>query len=197
MSVRNVLNLLAVATCAITLAGCAEPGFFSLGGTIPTENLGKTGTRYKANFGGFIDACDLENVNGHVTYQDKYASTGEIRLEGLVTNAAECVAFSVSGLEAGCLQCRQWIQEATGEAPPNVPEEGYLGYAEIRYRSQDTKTFGKSNNGIAYVCVADFGEGSKAPKSDFLLLNITSGPYEGYRNYGPVQGNINHEGCVN
>lgn len=195
MSVRFVLNLVTGTACAIMLMGCAEPSFFSLGGTIPTQNLEKTGPRYKANFGGFFDACDLDNPSGHVTYHDKYASDGEVRLEGLVREAAECVDFGLDGVELGCLRCQEWVEEATGEELLNFPGNGYLGYARIRYRSQDLRKFDPSDNGIAYICVADFGEGANAFDDDFLLLNVMTGPYSGYRNFGPVKGNINHHDC--
>lgn len=194
MNISKVTKLIAGATSALLLVGCADTGFFSLGGTIPTQNPEKTGPRYRANFGGFFDACDLDNVHGHVTYHDRYSTLGEIRIEGLVEEAAECVDFG-NQVDGDCTRCRQWFEEATGEELLDFAQGGYLGYAKIRYRSQDMKSFDPSQNGTAYVCAADFGEGAKATDDDYLLMKVTSGPYAGYTNFGPVQGNINHRDC--
>ena len=196
MNFRNVSKLVPGAVCALFLVGCAAPGFFSLGGTIPTQNPEKTGPRYVANFGGFFDACDLENTYGHVTYHDKYSTLGEVRLEGLVEDAAECVETGDEG-DFDCTRCREWVEEATGEELVDFAEGAFLGYAKIRYRSQDMKNFDASENGVAYACVADFGEGAGAPDDDHLLMRVTTGPYAGYTNFGPVKGNIGHSGCEN
>ena len=186
------LKLALSAAVALTLVGCAAPGFFSLGGTIPTEDTTKVGKKYKANFGGYFDACNLNRTYGHVTYHDKYATSVPVRLEGHVVDAAQCVDFGLNA-EVGCTKCQGWVEDATG-LDLDFPEQGSLGYAKIRYRSQDQKN--NPGNGTAYLCVADFGEGANADDSDYLLIKVTSGPYDGYLNSGEVQGNINEEACV-
>ena len=193
MNARSFTKLAIGSICALALVGCASPAFFSVGGTIPTQDQTKVGPKYKANFVGFFNACSLSNPYGHITYHDKYATEGEVRLEGLVEDGAECVDFGL-GLDLGCSLCQEVIEANIGDF--DFPEQGYLGYARIHYRSQDSKAGYSPNNGTAYLCVADFGEGANAFDSDYLLISVTSGPYEGYFNVGAVQGNIQQEECV-
>jgi hypothetical protein len=183
--IMKILRLCAIAVLALALVGCAKPGLFSIGGWIPSEGGGG-----KANFGGYIDACNLSNPYGHVTYHDKNATMGHLRLEGRVVDAAQCVDDSPDA-EGGCVKCQYLAEQEFGSI--DFPEDGSLAYAKIRYRSQNKKEF--DGMGYAVMCVADFGEGANASMPDYVFINVTSGPYDDYYNWGEVQGNINEEEC--
>jgi hypothetical protein len=174
------LRLCASAVLALALVGCAEPGFFSVGGWIPGAEGGK------ANFGGYVDACNFPTTYGHLTYHDKGYP---LRLEGHVTGGAQCVNDGGEP-SAACVQCQAVAIDKLGWSSFPVAD---LGYAEITYRSQDKRN--NPGTGTAFVCVADFGEGANADDPDFLYINVETGPYGGYENWGEVKGNINQEDC--
>ena len=55
---------------------------------------------------------------------------------------------------------------------------------ELNYASLDPKNRG---DGELEFKVCDFGEGAP-DKGDTLYINVTSGPYDGYENYGLIHG---------
>jgi hypothetical protein len=177
----KLLRLCASAVLALALVGCAEPGFFSVGGWIPGAEGGK------ANFGGYVDACNLSDPIGHFTYHDKGIP---LRLEGHVTDGAKCDVFQEGPISEECARCQ--ITAAIILQDPGAALGDDLGYAEITYRSLD-----KRNNpgvGTAFMCIADYGEGANA-SADFLYIEVMDGPYDGYVNSGEVQGNVHEEDC--
>ncbi len=167
----------------LVLSGCAVPGWFTIGGTIPAHyNEGQ-----KANFGGEFNACNLESPWGHVTYHDR-STDPKLRLEGDVTNAEKCASLSEGGeISVACAFCEGKFGDLLHG------DEGSVGAVEIWYRSQDRRNFA-DEGGKAYVCVVDNGEGVNA-EPDRLAIWIASGPYAGYFNHGDVQGNIDELEC--
>ena len=67
---------------------------------------------------------------------------------------------------------------------------------EVEYRSTNPRYPG---TGTALACVVDNGEGANAP-ADKAIIKVKDGPqggpYAGYSNEGPVQGNVQFHTCT-
>jgi hypothetical protein len=86
----------------------------------------------------------------------------------------------------GCLLC------SVANIALNIPLPTNTYGFDVNYTSTNPDYPG---NGSAYVCVIDNGQGSQASSKDFALLDAQGGPYDGYVNYGNVQGNISAHSC--
>jgi hypothetical protein len=157
------------------MSGCAQLGKVTGGGWM--ESASGSG---KANFGFNANSCDayeLEDewvdVRGRFNYHDKNA---DIKMNGKVVSVMECLAPAENLLDA-----------------PLCDVFCIGGYVvEVDYRSTLTTNKG---SGSARVCVWDNGEGANATASDFAKFEALTGPFAGYMNSGPVQGNIKAHEC--
>ena len=152
----------------VGVSGCA-PGKVTGGGWIPSTS---GDPRDKANFGFNAAQCDADAIRGRFDYHDQnaagFAAAGGVKMNGPVT--------AMTGL------C---------ETPPcPCPAGSYV--ITVDYGSTNPNFPG---DGVAVACVTDNGEGINATSADMGSISVTSGPYTGYFNSGPVQGNIRAHDC--
>jgi hypothetical protein len=152
--------------------GMPSTGKTTGGGTIPSAS-GNEGEI--ANFGFNAALCDLANpVEGKFNYHDKYAAyPGGVKFNGDIVGFVIC---DDDPLTNDCHVC---------------PEDSVE--AEIAYRSTNPKNKGE---GTAFACVVDNGEGVNEDPEDMGEVEVIDGPYAGYLNGGPVQGNIQAHICT-
>jgi len=185
MPKRLHLALLAI-ILSIFLEACGVPTHVTGGGWIPS-NSGDG----KANFGFNADACeDPFKATGHFNFHDKKgliangaSIMGGIKLNGKVVEASRCVADDPSlPVTSGCQVCESLLGI-----------DGKIDYHALSatYDSTNPKALG---SGIVYACAKDNGEGGKS-SSDLAVITIVGGPFDGYINAGPVQGNIQQHRC--
>jgi len=183
MLVKRVLTAVSAAVAAAMLSGC---GFTQVsgGGWIPSVVEGE-----KANFGFWGDSC-YEGVQGNFNYHDMNAVEGGVKMNGWVTEAADCAVPGLNVDAMGlCEKCRDIVQQAG----LSVPEDGSgLAVLAADYRSTNPQNKGE---GKLIACMADNGEGSKAIADDMIAVKVTKGPFKGYFNKGYVQGNIQQWSC--
>ena len=135
------------------------------------------GANGRASFGFTGDGCDTTNFKGQLQYQDQ---DGGQKLHGDVVFARQCLVG--------------------GDCPVCDPLRIQLGFpltlgdyeVTVDYRSTNPAIPG---NGTATVCFTDNGEGAKAVDSDSAIIQVQSGPYAGYLNYGSIQGNVQQHKC--
>jgi len=123
---------------------------------------------HKANFGFNAAQCAPGEFSGHFNYHDKYLG---VKMVGTVIGAKIC-GNGVT-CESGC--------------PADSIE------VTMEYRSTNPKDPGA---GLALACLQDHGEGANAPQEDQGRIKVTTGPFAGYENRGPVQGNIQEHTCT-
>src|SRR5215813_1185887 len=135
------------------------------------------GVNGRASFGFNGDGCDTANFKGQVQYNDQ---DGGQKLHGDVVYARQCL------VDGDCPVC-----------DPLRIQLGFpltLGDYEITvdYRSTNPALDG---SGTATVCLTDNGEGANAVDSDSAIIQVQSGPYAGYLNYGSIRGNVQQHKC--
>jgi len=183
-----MLNYFKFATAAClafllaSLSGCAIPGTFSGGGTIPN----KASTNGKATFTFSGDNCSGYIV-GSVNYVGHEAMPGTVKLNSVeLENTGECVSPEDSNYAvAACTLCNGLnLLSQAGDGPVYA--------SEFRYISTNPTIPGE---GEAFICVQDNGQGSKASGPDYGVISVTSGPYSGYLKFGPLKGNASSGAC--
>ena len=135
------------------------------------------GVNGRASFGFNGDGCDTTNFKGQVQYQDH---DGGQKLHGDVTFARQCLVG--------------------GDCPVCDPLRISLGFpltlgdyeVTIDYKSTNPAFPG---SGTATVCFTDNGEGVNSTGSDTAIIQVHSGPYAGYLNYGSIRGNVQQHKC--
>src|SRR5215813_9264726 len=135
------------------------------------------GANGRASFGFNGDGCDTTNFKGQVQYQDQ---DGGQKFHGSVSYARQCLAG--------------------GDCPVCDPLRITLGFPltlgdyeiAVDYRSTNPDFPG---SGTATLCVTDNGEGANAVASDSAIIQISSGPYAPYLNYGSIRGNVQQHKC--
>ena len=161
------------------LYGCGVPGKVTGGGFL--ENCDGS----KANFGFNASSCD-GYITGQFNYIDINAPFGDgVKMNGKVVDAAECVDPDLCNSTIECGYCKSLMKGYNGDL-----ERVYQ--VTVDYRSTNPRYRGK---GKAIACVADNGEGINAVAPDLAAIKVTSGPYKGYFNAGPIQGNIQAHDC--
>jgi hypothetical protein len=184
---------------ALIFSGCAKPGAVTGGGWMPSQACpgdlcGDDECDSKANFGFNASTCDSEpgcgsySIVGHFNYIDRDAVgyDGGVKMNGFVVEAAECVDF-YPGAEVECSFCKEAVYDEYG-----CPDCERVYYVKVNYRSTNPRYRG---TGVAIACVADNGEGINAITADMAFVKAIEGPFDGYYNYGPVQGNIQAHEC--
>jgi hypothetical protein len=189
MKTKNYLFGIAALALAVAIwlsGSCgAVPGKVTGGGTIPSTD-GVPGDT--ANFGFNGDSCNFvagnpSSIKGNFNYLDINApgfQPGGVKMKGDVSEAAQCV-FPLGGtlLDSACAIC-----VALGF-------QGTLYGVVVNYRSTNPNF---SGNGTIFACVADGGKGVNAT-SDSVAVGVVNGPFSGYFNFGPAQGNIQSHPC--
>ena len=152
----------------VGVSGCA-PGKVTGGGWIPSTS---GDPRDKANFGFNAAQCEEGVIRGRFDYHDHnaagFAAAGGVKMNGPVTETTGLCG----GPPCACAAGSYVITVDYDSTNPNFP-----------------------GNGVAVVCVADNGAGINATSADMGSLRVATGPYMGYANSGPVQGNIRAHDC--
>lgn len=168
-------------------SGCGVPGKVTGGGWIPSTS-GVPGNKAKFGFNGA--ECAPGVVSGQFDYHDKNAPGftgpgGGLKMHGTVLSAGLCVPPLGTNIAVACATCivsgaQYGIDLAYTSTNPNFP-----------------------GMGCAFVCVTDNGEGAGAPPDVVTIIEASgagmlcpTGPYAGYTNTGPVQGNIQSHICT-
>lgn len=122
------------------------------------------------------NGCDSNKIKGQVQYRDHNSN---VKFHGTVVTASHCVRI--------------------GDCPTCDPLFIAFGYGftqesdfEIvaNYRSTNPAVKG---TGKVTFCVSDRGEGAGA--TDIGIVSVENGPFAGYQNHGPVQGNVQEHEC--
>ena len=182
VSVFAALSLLWIAGCGNEPpgpgGGMPSTGKMTGGGTIPSASGNEAEI---ANFGFNAARCDAMNpVEGKFNYHDKYESS----YEGGVKFNGDIVGFILCDDDPATNDCTVCPEDSDGIMPVE---------AEIDYRSTNPKFKGE---GTAFACVVDNGEGVNEDPEDMGEIEVMDGPYMGYSNGGPVQGNIQAHICT-
>jgi hypothetical protein len=171
--VKTPILLATAAAVVAMVAGCALPAKVTGGGTLPGKVAGK------ANLGFNGELCS-GSVVGQFTYADGKSG---VKMNGDVVQAVECLDYEDQTTDPAPAFCAATCLPAVG-----LPAYGF----EVNYRSTDPEQPG---SGHAIACVVDNGQGLKATAADEVVLVVVSGPFAGYHNKGPMQGNIKSHGC--
>lgn len=177
---KRLLLGLGVVTLTLGVGPC--PGRVTGGGTVH----GPSGHDTIAVNG---DSCGSQ-VKGEFEY---VAHNAEVKMHGGVTAVTQCVVIGVDANGnpiTSCPQCQALV------ALLNPGQVFGLGAADfevdVAYRSTNPAFAG---NGQAFACVSDNGQGRKSTGEDVAFVQVLSGPFAGYTNFGSVQGNIKHHKC--
>jgi hypothetical protein len=161
---------------AVLEMGCGVPGKMTGGGFMPSSD-GVEG--HKAVFGFNGQQCDMtKSATGHLEYHDPYAArfgSAGVKLSADVASTLRCV--DSAPLSYPVAECRYCGRDA------------YV----IRF-SYSSSMPGLNGSGQGWMCAWDRGEGSNAA-DDFALINLSDGPFAGYGNIGPTQGNLQSHEC--
>lgn len=158
--------LLCLAPALILATGCQANG----AGFIPSALIPGD----KATFG-FVAVSDLAGFQQDFSgsYHDPQGQTAL----GVVD-----VAFKGVG---GLQRCSPSTDPLCAQAPNNVKGGCYAGLA-LQYQSQNPNIPG---SGTFFMLACDV-DGTGGGGQDFLLIEVETGPYAGYRNAGVPSGNI-------
>jgi hypothetical protein len=170
-STKSLIQLpLAMVVIGLLAAGCSQRLAMSGGGSMASTG---PSTKYlKANLGFDANNCygDINDVTGTFNYHDKGASSFEPKNGVMMTGTV--VAQNPYGNDC------------------DVFGNGDSALVLIDYVSTNPRL---SGHGDAVACVWDTGEGRNP--HGYAWIEVTSGPYDGYTNYGEVKGNIQSESC--
>jgi hypothetical protein len=177
-------KVLTALVASVVMVGCSPwggPGKVTGGGWIEAGDAGSE----KANFGFNASSCEAYEVcdgvyagfTGNFNFNDMtdpLTYAGGVKMNGKVTGAVECLKAKED--------CKYCFEDST--------DGDYM--IEVSYRSTNPLMRG---TGKALVCVRDNGEGFNATDSDSIWIKVKSGPFDGYRSSGAVQGNIQAHTC--
>lgn len=135
------------------------------------------GVNGRASFGFTGDGCDFPVFKGQVQYNDH---DGGQKFNGNVNYARQCLVG--------------------GDCPVCDPLRISLGFpltlgdyeVGVDYQSTNPAVPG---SGTAILCFTDNGEGANAVASDNAIIQVQSGPYAPYLNYGDIRGNVQQHKC--
>jgi hypothetical protein len=164
-------------------SACTSPGFVTGGGHLPSSD-GVPGD--KANLGFSGQQCDLSQpATGNFNYHDTHAAPqpGGVQMNGDVVDAAICSCGGSSTGSRACVFC------VVVFGCPSNPSSVYG--IDVNYRSTNSQFPG---TGTAAACVIDNGEGVNATE-DQAAVRVFTGPFAGYFDRGPAQGNIQAHSC--
>lgn len=135
------------------------------------------GVNGRASFGFNGDGCGGTDFKGQLQYQDH---DGGQKLHGDVVFARQCVV--------------------DGDCPVCDPLRIQLGFPLTTGDYEVTVDYDSTNpaipgSGTATVCLTDNGEGAKAVDADSAIIQIQSGPYAPYLNFGSLRGNVQQHKC--
>jgi hypothetical protein len=168
MRMERVTAAVAVVLFGFSLSGCNK---VTGGGTLEGFS-GRATVAFNADGCGDVAKGEFEFVDHNAV----------VKMHGDVVAATQCV---LPGQCAPCEALRSSIN------PSETP--GTADYQIIAtYRSTNPSFPG---NGDVLACVSDNGEGSNAIVADVAYIQVQSGPFAGYTNYGMIQGNIQQHKC--
>ena len=135
------------------------------------------GVNGRASFGFNGDGCGGTDFKGQLQYQDH---DGGQKLNGDVTFARQCLVG--------------------GDCPVCDPLRIQLGFPLTLGDYEVTVAYDSTNpafpgGGTGTFCVTDNGEGANAVDSDSAIIQLNSGPYAGYLNFGSIRGNVQQHKC--
>lgn len=166
-----------IASSFAILSGCGADGRVTGGGTMHSAG-GDGKTVFTINASRCPDSTGESVVKGQVQFHDKTAidfeDTGGVSLHADVISAMYCSGDPADDNGEYCLQCQA---------------EGYYE-VEFAYSSQNSQNPGEGNG---YMCIADAGSGNGL--HGIAIVQVTSGPYDGYSNLGGVSGNVQAHEC--
>ena len=135
------------------------------------------GVNGRASFGFNADGCGIPDFKGQLQFNDH---DGGQKFHGNVAFARQCVV--------------------DGDCPVCDPLRISLGFPLTTGDYEVTINYDSTNpaqpgSGLATVCLTDNGEGANAVDSDNAIIQIQSGPYAPYLNFGPLRGNVQQHKC--
>ena len=175
---------------------------YTFGGTIPSQS-GTEGD--KANFGGIVDACNCKDMEwgilddhctpmGNILYHDdKSTIKPPLHIKAKPVKVFDCSGDHIPW-RFRADECDVCDYLADNVCTDDVQ---FMFAAKIIYKSQNPKVKnGKYiNKQTGIICLTDNGEGANADQPDFAAIKLTYGPYVGYKNCGPVSGNVQEHEC--
>lgn len=186
-SLHSKIAIIVAAIAGLCASGCASPAFLAGGGFMPSAD-GISG--HKASLGFMAKQCDLsEPPTGHFTYIDHYANPqpGGVKMAGSLIEAAACASSSNDTIDPSCFTCDTFFASAGISYSSNA-----IVYAvNVNYDSLNQSFPG---NGAALACVVDSGNGLSATQ-DAAGIEVSSGPFLGYKVAGNLTGNIRSNSC--
>lgn len=176
--IRAKSLILGLGIAALTLGAGPCPSKVTGGGML----AGRATIAFKG------DSCG-NTTKGEFEY---VAHEGVVKMHGELVELTQCFAIGTDesgNLITTCPQCQ--ALRALLNPPPQPPGIADFQFL-VSYRSTNPSFAG---NGQALVCVSDNGEGSNASGSDAAFIQVLTGPFAGYTNFGAVQGNIAQHKC--
>lgn len=172
MQKRILISALILSYAVLT--GCETDGKVTGGGTMHSAG-GDGKTIFSFNGQRCPNADGVSETKGQLVLHDKTAidfeSVGGVDLHGTMTNVAFCSPdLDFSGVECRCSENQYQV--------------------EFAYRSTNNKASGEGE-GIA--CLLDFGQGNGLHGG--AVIQLESGPYNGYVNVGAMSGNVQSHEC--
>lgn len=179
----NMLKVAVLIGAAGMLSACEmEPARMTGGGTM--HSLGGDG---RAQIAFTADGCDPDNVKGQFQFGDQTAiewqDNGGVKLHGTVTTAGMCTEQPAEGDVLGDPGCGTSYQ---GEC-----DAGQMAIL-FDYRSTNPHNPG---TGEGLVCAQSAGPGAGSGLHAIAIINLQSGPYDGYQNLGALVGNASVHAC--
>lgn len=182
---RSMFKGAALVGAAILLSACEmAPAHMTGGGTM--HSLGGDG---RAQLAFTADGCDVDNVKGQLQFGDRTAiewqANGGVKLHGNVTSAGMCTEEESTDPDnpfgdPGCGTSQ------LGECDP--------GQMAILF-DYDSTNPAAPGAGEGLVCAQSAGPGAGGSLHAIGIINLQSGPYEGYANLGALVGNAQVHGC--
>lgn len=170
------IKLVGLVLGLVVVAGCETDGRVTGGGTMHSAG-GDGKTVFTFNGQRCPDKDGVSETKGKVVLHDKTAidfeAVGGVDLHGSLRNAAFCGdGTPVDGAVTVCRCGDQQFQ------------------LEFDYRSTNNKAAGE---GTGIACLVDFGKGNGLHGA--AVIQLESGPYNGYVNVGGMDGQVNVKAC--
>ena len=178
----HVLKVAALIGVAGLLSACEmAPARMTGGGTM--HSLGGEG---RAQIAFTADGCDPDNVKGQFQFTDhtaiEWQERGGVKLHGTVTTAGMCTSEPSDELlgDPGC-----------GSSQLGECDAGQMAIL-FDYGSTNPHNPG---DGQGLVCAQSAGPGAGKNLHAIAIVNLQSGPFAGYQNYGALIGNASVHEC--
>ena len=129
------------------------------------------------------NSCSKDNngnqeVKGNITYIDKNCGTPQeaVKLKGEVIKAHACTFTEDGEFSLACIFCH------------------FYGYdVAVKFAYTSINPF-RPGEGYGIACATDNGQGVNDPPDD-AAIGLFGGPFDGYVNWGTIQGNLDKKDC--